>query len=184
MKSFKQYIFEAKKISRPSRGERYIKFLDVLRTPEYAKHDDSTAGGGIWTMFGHGAKDIESVKRRVFGNNLAKKKPEIFWYHRDKGIITHPAHADKNLTHDTIERDLIYGPSLTSSLRKIIDPKVVSEIGAVKNIVGRGRIEHRDDGTGFITYSHIGGVPETAVVRTLQRRHPNYMILNSSGKML
>lgn len=184
MKSFKQYIFEAKKISRPSRDERHVEFLNMLKTTEYAKHDDSTAGGGIWTMFAHGAKGIESVKRRFFGNNLAREKPEIFWYHIDKGIITHPAHTDKNLTHDTIERNLIYGPSLTSSLRKIIDPKVVSEIGAVKNIVGRGRIEHRDDGTGVITYSHVGGVPEAAVVRTLQRRYRNYMILNSSGKML
>jgi hypothetical protein len=180
IKTFKEYLFEQ---NRPveSKRERYSKFLSILRTPEFADHD-ARMDNGIWNMIGHDAKDIESVKRRVFGNNLSKQKPEIFWYHSTKGIITHP--TNKNLTHDTIERDLVFGPSLVPSLRKIVDPDIASKIGSLKNIVGRGRVEHRDDGTGIITYAHVGGAPQSAAIRTLERRHPNYMIIDPYGKML
>lgn len=186
MKSFRQYIFESRLTE--SKGEMYGKVLELMNSPEYRSYSHGF-GNSFWETIGHGVGTVEIAKRRIFGNELAQKKPELFWYHKTKGVITHP--AGNLLTHYNVESNLFNNSSNPinrlldrESEDERIDQKVVSEIGSMNNIVGRGRIEHRDDGTGFITYSHIGGTSPSSVVRTLERRHPSYLVLDHMGRML
>lgn len=175
MKTFKQYIFESRLTE--SKGEMYGKVLELMSSPEYRSYSRGF-GNSFWETMGHGVGTVEIAKRRIFGNELAQKKPELFWYHKTKGVITHP--AGNLLTHYNVESNLFH----TDHEDERVDQKIVSEIGSMNDIVGRGRIEHRDDGTGFITYSHIGGTSPSSVVRTLERRHPSYLVLDHMGKML
>ncbi len=185
MKSFKQYISEDIEVisghPRTTKADMKSAQKDFEDDANYRKnlgkiHKDYSlhlSGRNFWITQDSSGKVVGHIDAEPF-SGADKKSIAIAQLNIDKD------HTKKNI-----------GSSLAVAAYRhlhnmgyTIHSGDQQSIGAVKNILGRGRIEHRDDGTGFITYSHIGGVPEAAVVRTLERRHPNYMILNPVGKML
>jgi len=214
---FKQFIREQ------SEKEKLKNNFDtIVNSPKFKEEQDTDRIRRVnsWMLVGHNvgeneatiSPDIAAMKEKVFGKRT-EGTSHLWWYHRDHGLIMHPAIGD--LTHAKIEEQdsaRIYpnvdrkvsellrpSESMISKIGSFvgIDPKTPSWIEHHNNILARGRIEHHEGGGGHISFAPGEMVdPEKlyeprrklpinpTIVRTLGREFPKHKIMDAFGNMI
>jgi hypothetical protein len=139
-----------------------------------------------WLRIGHGEghmrdrkehEEIEAMKQRVFGRRTTGTS-DLLFYHRDHGIITHPATG--NITH----YEIMDNPP---HLRKgsTVDKKIAAKVrdGGREAILGTGRIEHHEGGGGIISFAS-DDYPNPRIIRTISRAYPKHTITDGFGNVI
>ena len=166
-------------------GKSFGEKFKALRARLAKSKDDVAvvASQSPWILTGHDHMDslssdaVRKAKEKVFGKR--EGQTHLFWYHKDHGLITHPAHGE--MTHG----DISYG---SRSGRTGIDPKVhamVDHKTQGQNIQAQGRIEHHAGGGGMISVGTKDDRPAPAhVIRRLRREYPKHIIHDGTGNEL
>jgi hypothetical protein len=141
-----------------------------------------------WLQVGHGEafmrdrkehEEIQAMKQRVFGRRMTGTS-DLLFYHRDHGIITHPATGE--MTHYEIMHN---PPHLRKGSKVSNEIRTKVQSGGPDAILGQGRIEHHEGGGGIISFAtELGDPAPRHIIRTISRAYPKHTITDGLGKVI